>query len=471
MSSNINPYNIDGTYPIAGQDNDSQGFRDNFTNIRNNLVFAKDEIQDLQNKVILKSALSGTSLNNDMNGTILENPQLKAWTETSYTDLINVSGDITIDFTNGNFQKVTPNGPVTLTFANWPLFAGTNAAGYGSVRIWFEITNTDYQVTLPTAVSIGVDDIAGYDSETQTITFDTTGNFVFDISSVDSGTTYLIFDITRNRSTFRDPKLYYNTQTAKPTLYVGYPTAVALAVAEAIDQGLDTFNINGSMTSFGITTNANITTTTDVGGYSVGGMRGNVQTATLTPVVSSDLVGYYDAYAYTGTAGTGNTFVHSSAIAMYVTGSNVTYGLGSNVAIFTRADGAATTTGLAQALGIESNQSVKVYGNLITAGTKVDAGYQYYAPTTNFGGQQIWSNISRFIMDPTGTITNGNLRLPQVAVDGTVIKISSTQTITNLSVWNGTSSGVTPSANVTLTAGTGIEYLYHAGETKWYKVG
>ena len=31
MSSNIVPGNIDGTYPKAGQDNSSQGFRDNFT--------------------------------------------------------------------------------------------------------------------------------------------------------------------------------------------------------------------------------------------------------------------------------------------------------------------------------------------------------------------------------------------------------------------------------------------------------
>ena len=30
MASTINTANIDETYPIAGQDNDSQGFRDNF---------------------------------------------------------------------------------------------------------------------------------------------------------------------------------------------------------------------------------------------------------------------------------------------------------------------------------------------------------------------------------------------------------------------------------------------------------
>ena len=45
--SNINPNNIDGTFPIAGQDNSSQGFRDNFTNIRNNFSYAQSEIAEI----------------------------------------------------------------------------------------------------------------------------------------------------------------------------------------------------------------------------------------------------------------------------------------------------------------------------------------------------------------------------------------------------------------------------------------
>lgn len=49
MASNINPNNINGNYPVAGQDNDSQGFRDNFTNISNNFSFAATEITALQN--------------------------------------------------------------------------------------------------------------------------------------------------------------------------------------------------------------------------------------------------------------------------------------------------------------------------------------------------------------------------------------------------------------------------------------
>jgi hypothetical protein len=48
MSSNIVPGNIDSSFPVAGQDNSSQGFRDNFTAIKNNFTEARDEIVDLQ---------------------------------------------------------------------------------------------------------------------------------------------------------------------------------------------------------------------------------------------------------------------------------------------------------------------------------------------------------------------------------------------------------------------------------------
>jgi hypothetical protein len=67
MASNINPNNIDGSYPVAGQDNNSQGFRDNFTNIKVNFQYAEEEINDLEANSILKAALSGSTLDNNMN--------------------------------------------------------------------------------------------------------------------------------------------------------------------------------------------------------------------------------------------------------------------------------------------------------------------------------------------------------------------------------------------------------------------
>jgi hypothetical protein len=47
MASNIVPGNIDGTFPKAGQDNSSQGFRDNFNSIKNSLTEAKGQQQTL----------------------------------------------------------------------------------------------------------------------------------------------------------------------------------------------------------------------------------------------------------------------------------------------------------------------------------------------------------------------------------------------------------------------------------------
>ena len=48
MASTIISATIDGTYPVAGQDNDSQGFRDNFTIIKTGLATATSEITTLQ---------------------------------------------------------------------------------------------------------------------------------------------------------------------------------------------------------------------------------------------------------------------------------------------------------------------------------------------------------------------------------------------------------------------------------------
>jgi hypothetical protein len=47
MSSNINFASINENFPVAGQDNDTQVFRDNFDTIKNSLSTAKAEVTDL----------------------------------------------------------------------------------------------------------------------------------------------------------------------------------------------------------------------------------------------------------------------------------------------------------------------------------------------------------------------------------------------------------------------------------------
>lgn len=69
--SSINFESIDQTYPVAGQDNNSQGFRDNFTYIKSAFTTTKAEITALEtNTAKLNDA-------NDFGGGILSNAQLQ----------------------------------------------------------------------------------------------------------------------------------------------------------------------------------------------------------------------------------------------------------------------------------------------------------------------------------------------------------------------------------------------------------
>lgn len=199
MTSQVNPNNIDGTYPVAGQDNDSQGFRDNFTNIRNNFTFAKAEIEDLQNKAVLKSALLNTVLSNDFAGNAVVNPALTSWRET-YNNIGSVSGSVTINFVNGNFQKITMSGSTTLTFS----FPSNAANQYASVKLWVNNPNAAYTLSFPNSVTLGdTDTVAGFAGNTITFSSAEISNstdYFFEIFTVDGGTTLGIRDLGRNRT-------------------------------------------------------------------------------------------------------------------------------------------------------------------------------------------------------------------------------------------------------------------------------
>ena len=206
MASNINPYNVDGTFPVAGQDNSSQGFRDNFTNIKNNFAFAQAEITDLQTKSILTAALNGQTISNDMAGAPIVRPLLRAWTE-AYIDLglIN-TGVASLDFTKASVYKFNTAGPVTISFptGTWPAVSGQGATGYGSLRVWIDVTDVAHTVTLPDSVTIGVNELIGYDSNTKAITFPAVGFYVFDFSSIDNGVNFLIDDPVHGRRHVED---------------------------------------------------------------------------------------------------------------------------------------------------------------------------------------------------------------------------------------------------------------------------
>ena len=478
MSSNINPYNIDGTFPIAGQDNPSQGFRDNFTNIKNNFIFAEDEISDLQAKVLTTSALNGQTLNNNMAGAQIIAPQLSAWTQT-ILDNGNASGPVTLYFNQGNFQKITTAAPITLGLGGWPTSVGSGALGYGLMRVWISVTNTAHTVTLPSSVTTAVGDIAGYNSTTQTITFDAVGNYVFDFSSIDSGNTFLVFDVTRNRNSLRDPQIYFNPAvTAAPTLFLGYGQngggSTGLNIALAGDQGQNIVSAQGSFNSVALgnlslanTTNATLDTT-KIGGYTLTAARGNLSTGTITPVQSGDYLGYRNAVAYTGQGGTANVFQQLSSIVHYATGSNVTYGLGGNIAFFTADDGGNTGNVVQQGFSIENNQAIKSFAGIIEGGT-----YLYSVATS--GGTVLTANnsVSTMIIDSTGSVTatNATVILPVAPVDRQKIKLVVLPTITTANIYSTASIkwlGANAQATSKFNGNVAAQFTYIASANTWY---
>lgn len=194
MASNINANNIDGTYPIAGQDNDSQGFRDNFTNIKNNFTNAKSEIEDLQSKALLKSALTGDTLSNSGGGAVISDFELK---DISGTRLAKgtTSGTVTLNYTEGPYQTVTSSGSIALAFSNF------SASGkVSTVRLEVTIASVSHTLTLPSAVTIGADSLQGIVPATKIITFDAIGTYIFEFTTDDQGTTIAVNDLTRDRT-------------------------------------------------------------------------------------------------------------------------------------------------------------------------------------------------------------------------------------------------------------------------------
>jgi len=190
MTSAINPNDIDGTYPVAGQDNNSQGFRDNFTNTKTNFQYAANEITDLQTNVVLKAALTGTALDNDMGGSPLSNANISDFSAVAAI-LGTLSGSVTIDYTAGHYQTVTTGASISLAFTNFPA-----AGNFGIVRVQVTVTNTAYTVTLPAAVSLGTGNLQGYNAGT--ISYDQTGTYTYDFTTSNGGTTVTVFDLSRN---------------------------------------------------------------------------------------------------------------------------------------------------------------------------------------------------------------------------------------------------------------------------------
>lgn len=144
MTSQIVSDTIDETFPVAGQDNDSQGFRDNFSIIKDGLATAASEITDLQNNT------AKLNDDNNFNGTLIDNAQTNRLYGTVYSTDTAESSTIIIDYAAGEYQIVTVTRNCTLRFQNWPSRTD-QVPVYAKIRVALvPDSSTSYDVTFTT---------------------------------------------------------------------------------------------------------------------------------------------------------------------------------------------------------------------------------------------------------------------------------------------------------------------------------
>lgn len=126
MSSNITTTSINALYPVAGQDNDSNGFRVNFGAIKTALQVAKTEISELQTKAVLTASVGDTpiAVTNDLGESAIINGgynkfygtrSLKVQSSTDTADNV-----LDASLNDGMFQEFRMYRTSTLRFSNWP---------------------------------------------------------------------------------------------------------------------------------------------------------------------------------------------------------------------------------------------------------------------------------------------------------------------------------------------------------------
>jgi len=144
--STINTNGIDANYPIPGQNNSTQGFRNNFTAIRQNLNIAGNEITDLQNKAVLKSALANSTINNDMGNTLIANASVLQFRNTMYNLGNALIDNVVVDCSLGDVQYGNLAGDIFLTFGSW---VPTTTLGGIELQIGRPNVNANFSITFP----------------------------------------------------------------------------------------------------------------------------------------------------------------------------------------------------------------------------------------------------------------------------------------------------------------------------------
>jgi hypothetical protein len=149
MTSAINYLAINENFPVAGQDNDTQVFRDNFDTIKTNFRLAKDEITDLQNTAARINADNSFD-NNLISEAIFVNNKDKKW------DAGFLTSNITVDYEQGAYHVYRIGANVSMEFLNFPTNNDqTSPLGIGVGKLTLELYGDGAARNVTLSISAG----------------------------------------------------------------------------------------------------------------------------------------------------------------------------------------------------------------------------------------------------------------------------------------------------------------------------
>ena len=151
MASSIDTSTIDANYPVAGIDNDSQGFRDNFNSIKTNITTAGSEITALQ------ANRARIDADNNHVGNEIQDAELLQVTEKFNNSFQTLTADHQVDYRDAHvhqFNATAPAGNImTVSFVGWP----TNR--YAKLRIIMSVSSgVSTNITLSPSNGTGLND-------------------------------------------------------------------------------------------------------------------------------------------------------------------------------------------------------------------------------------------------------------------------------------------------------------------------
>ncbi len=173
---------IDGTFPVAGQDNNSQGFRDNFSYTQTGLQKVVTVLTELN------STTAKLNTDNNFNGVIIENAETRRLygSVASNGSISTGSSTENIDYRDAEYYTYTIAADnITLRFSQWPV-----SGMYAKIRIDIKNDGTERDITWATTSG----DIV-YDSglsSTYTVSDSSAHRHVFDAWTIDGGNTVFL---------------------------------------------------------------------------------------------------------------------------------------------------------------------------------------------------------------------------------------------------------------------------------------